>query len=54
MVGDPTFFTQDFRFASPSTAAGVLVGGAANGRTAWKDRHGRTLKELQNARTEAV
>jgi len=46
-------FTQDFRFASPSTAAGVLVGGAANGRKAWKDAHGVTLKQLQDARTEA-
>lgn len=43
-------FTQDFRFSSPSLAAGVLVGGSANGRTCWKDRAGRTLKSLQDAR----
>ncbi|ART63197.1 GIY-YIG nuclease family protein [Kushneria marisflavi] len=43
-------FTQDFRFSSPSTAAGVLVGGASNGRTAWKDASGKTLKALQDAR----
>ena len=46
-------FTQDYRFASPSTAAGVIVGGSANGRTSWKDEHGATLKKLQDARAEA-
>jgi len=45
-------FTQDYRFPSPSMAAGVLVGGNANGRTAWKDREGTTLKKLQEARTK--
>lgn len=52
--GDHLVFTQDFRFASPSTAAGVVVGGSANGRLAWKDGRGRTLKELQQARTEGT
>lgn len=50
--GDHYVFTQDFRFGSPSTAAGVLIGGAANGRLAWKDASGRTLKALQQARAE--
>ena len=49
---DDLVFTQDFRFGSPSTAAGVLVGGSANGRRAWTDERGRTLKALQQARTE--
>lgn len=44
-------FTQDFRFGSASTAAGVLVGGSANGRLAWKDSQGKTLKQLQSHRT---
>jgi len=52
--GDSLVFTQDFRFTSPSNAAGVLVGGSANGRLAWKDKSGRTLKALQEARTEAI
>jgi hypothetical protein len=30
-------FTQDYVFNSPSTAAGVLLGRAANGRIEWKD-----------------
>src|SRR6056297_1238922 len=45
-------FTQDNRFKSPSTAAGVLVGGAANGRLAWKDRNNKSLKEIQEERVE--
>lgn len=48
--GDSLIFTQDFRFNSPSTAAGVLVGGTANGRLAWKDTESRTLKALQEER----
>jgi Domain of unknown function (DUF4357) len=40
-------FTRDYVFNSPSTAAGVLLGRAANGRTEWRDESGRTLKELQ-------
>lgn len=47
-------FTQDFRFSSPSTAAGVLVGGASNGRIAWKDASGKTLKAIQEARLEKL
>ena len=47
-------FTQDFRFSSPSTAAGVLVGGASNGRIAWKDASGKTLKAIQDARLAGI
>jgi len=50
---DYLVFTQDFRFDSPSAAAGVMVGGSANGRIAWKDEYGVTLKELQDASAEA-
>ena len=50
--GDGLAFAQDFRFGSPSTAAGVLVGGSANGRRAWKDERGRSLKQLQSERAE--
>lgn len=52
--GNYLLFTQDFRFASPSTAAGVLVGGAANGRLAWKTSGGKTLKQIQDESAEAV
>lgn len=52
--GEDLVFTQDFRFASPSMAAGVLVGGAANGRQSWTNRAGITLKKLQDTRTETA
>ncbi|CAH1041880.1 MULTISPECIES: DUF4357 domain-containing protein [Halomonadaceae] len=42
-------FTQYFRFSSPSTAAGVLVGGSANGRFVWKGESGKALKATQKA-----
>ncbi len=42
-------FAQDYVFASPSTAAGVVQGRAANGRVDWKTKDGKTLKELQEA-----
>jgi hypothetical protein len=42
-------FRRDHLFNSPSTAAGVVLGRAANGRTEWKDGNGRTLKEIQSA-----
>ena len=49
--GNAYVFTQDFRFNSPSTAAGVLVGGSANGRRAWKDERGRSLRQLHAERS---
>jgi hypothetical protein len=50
-VGGTLRLTQDYTFASPSTAAGVLLGRSANGRIEWKDAKGRTLKEIQAAET---
>lgn len=47
---DRLLFTQDYRFTSPSTASAVLVGGASNGRIAWKSPGGKTLKEIQDER----
>ena len=44
---DHLLFTQDVEFSSPSAAATVVHGGSANGLVAWKDRKGRTLKELE-------
>jgi hypothetical protein len=38
---------RDFTFSSPSQAATVMLGRAANGRVEWKDSRGITLKELQ-------
>jgi hypothetical protein len=45
--------STDYRFDSPSTAAGVLLGRPANGRVEWKDSRGRTLKEIQTSASAA-
>jgi len=47
--GEDYVFTQDYPFASPSTAAGVVLGRSANGRVEWKAKDGRTLKAIQEA-----
>jgi hypothetical protein len=47
--GDGYVFTQDYVFPSPSFAAGVVQGRAANGRLDWKTEEGKTLKDLQDA-----
>lgn len=52
--GDGLAFTQDYRFTSPSKAAGVLVGSSANGLQAWKDLRGTTLKALRDARARTA
>ena len=46
---DHLVFTRDEEFSSPSAAAAVIHGGHANGLTAWKDKQGRTLKEIESA-----
>jgi hypothetical protein len=40
-------FTKDTEFSSPSAAASVVRGGGSNGLIEWKDREGRTLKEIE-------
>ncbi|MBT5017102.1 GIY-YIG nuclease family protein [Candidatus Peregrinibacteria bacterium] len=36
-------FNEDYTFASPSTAAGVILGRRANGWIEWKDKNGKTM-----------
>ena len=48
LEGDQYVVTQDYPFDSPSTAAMVLLGRAANGRTEWKTKSGSTLKSMQD------
>ena len=52
-AGDKYHLVQDYWFASPSTASGVLLGRSSNGREEWKDREGRTLKSIQEAQADA-
>jgi Domain of unknown function (DUF4357) len=40
-------FKKDVEFSSPSAAAAVVHGGSANGLTAWRDKNGKSLKELE-------
>ncbi|GIU83251.1 MAG: methionine sulfoxide reductase [Acidimicrobiales bacterium] len=49
--GDHLRLTQDYLFSAPSAAATVLLGRSTNGRTAWRDEKGRTLKEMQELAT---
>jgi Domain of unknown function (DUF4357) len=39
-------FVRDYLFKSSSTAAAVVLGRNANGRTEWKDENGKTLKQI--------
>lgn len=45
-------FTQDYSFNSPSTAGGVVMGRSVNGRTAWKSKDGKMLKDIQESQAE--
>jgi hypothetical protein len=45
---DCLLFVKDIEFSSPSAAAAVIHGGHANGLTAWKNKTGKTLKELES------
>lgn len=47
--GEYLRFTRDAEFSSPSAAATVVHGGSANGLLAWKNKSGKTLKELEGA-----
>lgn len=51
-AADGYVFTQDYLFASPSSAAGVALGRPANGRIEWKLKDGTTLKEIQEAESK--
>jgi hypothetical protein len=50
--GDHLRLTRDVEFSSPSTAAGVLEGGGANGLVKWQDAQGRTLKQIETDDTQ--
>ena len=44
--GDYYITAEDIEFDSASSAAGVLKGSSTNGRKHWKDKEGKTLKDL--------
>lgn len=39
--------TQDYTFTSPSKAAAIFLARPANGRIEWKNKSGKTLKDIQ-------
>lgn len=45
--GELLTFTRDVEFGSPSAAAAVIQGGTAQGTVLWKDKTGKTLKEIE-------
>jgi hypothetical protein len=45
---DHLVFTRDEEFSSPSAAAAVVHGGHANGLISWKNKDGKTLKEIES------
>ncbi len=50
--GDRLILNQDYLFSSPSQAAAVILGRAANGRVEWKTADGRSLKQMQESALE--
>lgn len=45
--GGKFVFVQPYEFPSPSTAAAIITGYSINGRTAWKNSRGQTLKDVE-------
>ena len=52
--GDKAVFAASCAFRSPSAAAAVILGHAANGATYWKTVEGRTYKEWEQQRLAGV
>jgi predicted GIY-YIG superfamily endonuclease len=46
--GKDVAFVKDSIFKTPSGASDVVKGGSTNGWIEWKDKSGRTLKEIKN------
>lgn len=46
VFNDEFVVMEDLLFTSPSAAADIVMGRSANGLTEWKDRYGKSLKDL--------
>lgn len=46
-VDSDLIFAENYQFKSPSTASCLLLGRSSNGRTDWRDKDGKTLKQWQ-------
>lgn len=47
-IVDNGIFLKDIIFSSPSTAAAMILGRNANGLREWKNKNGKSLKEIMN------
>lgn len=47
VIDEHLTFTQDWIFTSPTLAAEIVVGYSVNGRVAWKNKSGASLKEVE-------
>jgi hypothetical protein len=45
-------FISDYTFSSPSAAAAIVVGGAVDGPSKWKDIHGNKVGQLSSGTTK--
>ncbi len=52
--GNHLVFAKDIEFSSPSMAASVVHGGAANGLIAWKNGAGKSLKKIEQYETGRI
>lgn len=41
------FFSKNYLFSSVSSAAAVIVGYSVNGRSTWKNKEGKSIKEIE-------
>lgn len=46
-------FVKNHLFSSPSAAAAIIVGYSINGRNTWKNKQGKTLKEIEKEKIKA-
>ena len=42
-------FTKNYLFTSASAAAAVIVGYSVNGRNTWKNKDGKSIKEIEKS-----
>jgi hypothetical protein len=45
---DYLVFSKDYEFTSPSAGARIVRGGSVNGLTAWKNKQGTMLRDIES------
>ena len=48
IINSENKFAQDYLFTSPSLAAAIVMGRNANGRTEWKNKEGKSIKDIED------